>query len=112
MSEPFVTELAVSGMTCAHCARRVNDALSGVAGVASVSIALEDSRARVQWKPGQAAAPANLIGAVQAAGYEAKALSDTPKTQNAKRIGGWGFNVALGACCHRAAAGWTVDFWT
>ena len=96
-STPNITELSITGMTCRNCARHVSEALQGVLGVASVMVSLEDGRARVQWKPEQSPQPQALTAAVRAAGYEAKPLEAELKPKG--RLRGWGFNVALGACC-------------
>ncbi|HVW16982.1 MAG TPA: heavy metal translocating P-type ATPase, partial [Solirubrobacteraceae bacterium] len=62
-------ELPIAGMTCASCASRVERSLNGLGGVsASVNYATE--RATVDYDPGLAA-PADLVGAVRAAGYDA-----------------------------------------
>src|SRR4051794_29047124 len=63
-------ELPISGMTCASCASRVERRLNELDGVsASVNFATE--RARVEFDP-DAVAPAELVGAVEAAGYAAE----------------------------------------
>ena len=60
-------ELAITGMTCASCARRVERAIGNVAGVQSVAVNLATESATVQ---GSVTATA-VIGAVAAAGYGA-----------------------------------------
>ena len=60
-------ELAITGMTCASCARRVERAIGNVAGVQSVAVNLATESATVQ---GSAAAAA-VVSAVAAAGYGA-----------------------------------------
>ena len=68
MSETI--ELPITGMTCASCASRVERRLNELDGVsASVNFATE--RARVEFDP-DAVAPAELVGAVEAAGYSAQ----------------------------------------
>ncbi|HWU98699.1 MAG TPA: heavy metal translocating P-type ATPase [Oxalicibacterium sp.] len=61
--------LAVTGMTCASCAGRVEKALRKVPGVFDASINLATDQARVQTAAG--IAPSSLIAAVEAAGYGA-----------------------------------------
>jgi len=58
--------LAISGMTCAACAGRVERALAAVPGVASAQVNLATERAGVTGS----AKPATLIAAVRKAGYE------------------------------------------
>ena len=66
--------LAISGMTCATCALRVERALSAVPGVMRAEVNLATNRGSVE---GDAAAlrPADLIAAVRRAGYEAQLLT-------------------------------------
>jgi Cu+-exporting ATPase len=62
-------ELPITGMTCASCANRVERGLNKLDGVtATVNYATE--KATVDFDPGSVE-PAQLIAAVQAAGYEA-----------------------------------------
>src|SRR6266540_5691815 len=62
-------ELEISGMTCASCANRIERKLNKLDGVrASVNYATE--KATVQFDP-VAVAPAQLVDAVEAAGYQA-----------------------------------------
>ena len=41
-------ELSVSGMSCGHCKRSVEDALSELCGVSEISVDLENGRASFQ----------------------------------------------------------------
>jgi Cu+-exporting ATPase len=62
-------ELPITGMTCASCANRVERGLNKLDGVtATVNYATE--KATIDFDPGSVE-PAQLIAAVQAAGYEA-----------------------------------------
>ena len=63
----MTTELKITGMTCEGCVNAVKRTLSRVPGVTEVQVDLAAGRARVQ---GEAAA-AQLIAAVEMAGYEA-----------------------------------------
>ncbi|MBW1713464.1 MAG: heavy-metal-associated domain-containing protein [Deltaproteobacteria bacterium] len=60
--------LSVRGMTCQHCVQRVQKALSQVTGVESATVDLETGRAQVR---GQNLETADLIRAVEEAGYRA-----------------------------------------
>ena len=61
-------ELAITGMTCASCANRIERKLNKLEGVtATVNYATE--KARVTW-PGELT-PADLVGTVEQAGYGA-----------------------------------------
>lgn len=66
------TILAVSGMTCGSCARSVERALSRVPGVERASVDAGQGTAMVQ---GSASA-ADLIAAVEAAGYGASVADE------------------------------------
>jgi Cu+-exporting ATPase len=62
-------DLAITGMTCASCANRIERKLNKLEGVsASVNYATE--QASVDFDPAQANAD-DLVGAVEAAGYQA-----------------------------------------
>ena len=60
--------LPVSGMTCAACARRVEKALSGTAGVRAANVNLAAEKATVEYDPALVGS-ADLAGAVEGAGY-------------------------------------------
>ncbi|HEU5440072.1 MAG TPA: heavy metal translocating P-type ATPase [Ktedonobacterales bacterium] len=67
-------ELAISGMTCASCVRRVERGLAKVPGVASASVNLATERASVSYDSASVS-PADLIAAVERAGYGAEERS-------------------------------------
>jgi copper chaperone len=62
-------ELKVEGMDCQGCVKSVTRMLSGVAGVESVDVSLEQGRARVTYDPAKAG-PAELKRAIERAGYK------------------------------------------
>jgi Cu+-exporting ATPase len=62
--------LPVLGMTCASCQQHVEEALRSTAGVESAHVDLMANRASVVFDPA-IAAPAALIEAIRAAGYDA-----------------------------------------
>ena len=69
-------ELPITGMTCASCANRVERSLNQLEGVtASVNYATE--KATVDFDPAEVA-PAELVAAVEAVGYEATLPDDEP----------------------------------
>ena len=61
-------ELSISGMTCGGCANTVTRVLSRVPGVSGVRVDVASGRALVEGT----ARPDDLIGAVQAAGFDAQ----------------------------------------
>jgi copper chaperone CopZ len=64
--------LKIDGMTCQNCVRHVRGALQKVAGVESAEVDLDQGAASVQTGDGTVAA--ELIQAVQRAGYKAEAV--------------------------------------
>ena len=67
---PEVT-LAVTGMSCGHCAKAVTDALQSVPGVIRVDVSLEEGTATMEVDDATYAARA-AREAVAAAGYTAE----------------------------------------
>lgn len=63
--------LTIRGMTCEHCGKTVERALSRVAGVWGVSANVEAGSAEVQFDGGRVTT-ARLMEAVTAAGYGAE----------------------------------------
>jgi mercuric reductase len=86
--------LRVTGMTCDHCARTIEQALRCVAGVERAAVSFPDGLARVE--TGAGLAPDALIAAVQAAGYAAATLSPEAKREVLRRTGS-PLDWALGA---------------
>jgi P-type Cu+ transporter len=72
------TEFTISGMTCASCVRRVERSLGKVPGVAVANVNLATERATVTYTPGTASV-ADLIGAVEKAGYGAEEVVAAPQ---------------------------------
>jgi copper chaperone CopZ len=62
------TEYLVAGMHCAHCVAAVEEEVSAVPGVESVSIDLETKRVDVA---GESLDDAAIRAAIEEAGYEA-----------------------------------------
>ncbi|GIX28350.1 MAG: copper-translocating P-type ATPase [Burkholderiales bacterium] len=80
---PQAVELKVTGMTCAACAARIEKVLNRIDGVeASVNFAAE--RARIHVSPG-AATVAELIAAVERAGYGAEEITETSREEEKAR---------------------------
>ncbi|MFC4274346.1 heavy metal translocating P-type ATPase [Achromobacter aloeverae] len=73
-------DLAIEGMSCASCVRRVEKALAAVPGVSDASVNLATERARVAWQGGVADP---LLAAVAKAGYAAHVIED-PSRQAAQ----------------------------
>ncbi len=73
--------LIVGGMTCAGCARHVTEALEALPGVASASVpGWESGQADVALDGDAPASPADLVAAVEAAGYRAAVDVAEPPT--------------------------------
>ncbi len=62
--------IPVAGMSCSHCASRVQTALTKVEGVKSADAILEKGQAIVTVEKGKVD-PAKLVAAIDAAGYKA-----------------------------------------
>ncbi len=81
---PQSLDLAISGMSCAACATRIEAALNKTPGVEAV-VNFASERAKVRYRPGQADA-ASLIEVVRRAGYEARESgSDTRAEEKARK---------------------------
>ena len=63
--------LAITGMSCGHCVSHVKSALEGLEGVTEADVSLEESQAQVTLSTD--VADADLVAAVEAAGYQAEA---------------------------------------
>jgi copper chaperone CopZ len=63
-------KLKVTGMSCGHCQRTVEQALKGVTGVYTAVVDLPDGEAEVDFND-DAVTTAQLVAAVQRAGYNA-----------------------------------------
>jgi Cu2+-exporting ATPase len=59
----------VEGMRCAGCARGIERALAGVAGVTSVRVNLATTQVSVEWASGGATTLSTILGAVARAGF-------------------------------------------
>ena len=93
---PPSTEFAITGMTCANCARHVTEAIQSVPSVASASVQLESGRATVRWKG--AADAKSVAEAVAEAGYKAQPLEsgDATSAKPPSALEDWQTNVLLG----------------
>ena len=67
-------DLKIGGMTCASCVGRVETALAAVPGVVSAVVNLAIEKATVEAQRGLLR-PADLVAAVESAGYEAEILT-------------------------------------
>jgi Cu+-exporting ATPase len=77
-------DLAISGMTCAACATRIEKVLNRIEGVhANVNFATE--KARIRLDPGRRYDPATLIATVRRAGYDAHEIAADEREQDRKR---------------------------
>lgn len=96
--------LAVSGMTCDHCAQTVEKALTAVAGVIKARVSYPDKTASVETRDGTV--DSVLIAAVESKGYGAEILK-TDRSETLRRAslpsastppkskGGDGLNIAI-----------------
>lgn len=70
MAKSKVT-LHITGMTCDHCAKAVNDALKSVSGVSKAKVNLKKNQAEVEYDPSRVP-ESKLTEAVVSAGYGIK----------------------------------------
>ncbi|HQK94100.1 MAG TPA: HAD-IC family P-type ATPase, partial [Armatimonadota bacterium] len=94
-------DLAVRGMTCAHCARAVERALSGrVPGVSSASVNLATELVRVSYDPAAASVEA-MASAVREAGFELvlPAFSDDDAEARRSETRALARQLAVGMAC-------------
>jgi Cu2+-exporting ATPase len=63
-------KLEITGMSCGHCVSHVKSALEGIEGVSQADVSLEDHEAEVTLS--DQVIDADLIAAVEAAGYQAE----------------------------------------
>jgi len=64
----ITTEIAVVGMTCDHCVKRVSGELSALDGVQSVDVDLASGAVAI--RSAEELSPADIREAVEEAGYE------------------------------------------
>jgi P-type Cu+ transporter len=95
-AESAGTTLLVSGMNCSNCARHVTEAIQGVAGVRSATVALEAGRATVHWQNPAAQNIPAVLAAVQKAGYGAKAVPADAAAGGEAGHQSWQINLWLG----------------
>lgn len=77
MERPTTLRLAIQGMTCASCVRRVERAITAVPGVAEASVNLATEEAVVRLARPDIALD-ELLAAVERAGYHASPLGSEP----------------------------------
>jgi Cu+-exporting ATPase len=92
---PAATELAVTGLNCNNCARKVTGIILGFAGVASVSVSLEQERASIRWQPAVQPDLPKLLAALKNAGYASTVIEANAPAPTSK-FGGWAVNLLLG----------------
>ena len=80
-------DLAISGMTCASCASRVEKALQHVPGVIGASVNLATEKARIEYASG--VTDVLLIAAIRKAGYDAAVVDSAGTATTPDRLPGW-----------------------
>ncbi|MHB8919252.1 MAG: heavy metal translocating P-type ATPase, partial [Desulfocucumaceae bacterium] len=82
-------EIAITGMTCAACAGRVEKALSSMPGVISASVNLAAEKAYVEYDSGEISA-ADVISRISSAGYGGSEIKDndqrSPEAEREREI--------------------------
>lgn len=62
--------LTIGDMSCGHCVKAIQSALSQLPGVLSVNVSLEQKNAQISYDPAQAT-PEQMITAIAEAGFSA-----------------------------------------
>ena len=94
-------ELAVTGMTCANCARHVTEAIQRVPGVSSASVHLQANQALVRWRAGAAQDVSAVVRAVEEAGYGATVAKTAARRPGRSTVRGWQLNLWVGVWAPR-----------
>jgi len=89
------TELAVTGLTCNNCVRKVTGILQGFAGVASATVSLEKERATVRWSPDVEHDVPAMLNALKSAGYDSTVV-EPGAGETSSPLGSWTVNLLLG----------------
>ncbi|CAM5765882.1 copper-translocating P-type ATPase [Labrys miyagiensis] len=76
-------EIAIDGMTCASCVRRVEKAIAGAPGVAKASVNLATERAQVDFNSTPDLPP--VLAAIAKAGYEAHLVETEERADDPER---------------------------
>ena len=84
MATLLTREIPITGMTCAACVRRVENAVAGVPGIAHVEVSLATETARVQYVSGALEKDA-IREAVAAAGYKVDSTAETEAIEETLR---------------------------
>ena len=79
-------ELPVEGMTCASCVNRIERFLKKTPGVEAAAVNLATEVATIRYLPDQVGR-AELVGAIEAAGYDVRAGSAAVPTSSAEAVG-------------------------
>lgn len=77
-----ITTLAIVGMSCEGCARKVTTALNALEGVVHVGVDLQKDQAIVEHLPMHSDAP-SLVAAVRNAGYSVRVTDTLDETESA-----------------------------
>jgi Cu+-exporting ATPase len=93
---PSGTELTVTGMTCANCARHVTEAIQSVPGVRTATVRLEANQASVRWAAGAEQNVAAVIHAVEEAGYGSSVAETSAREPGEQKLAGWQLNLWVG----------------
>lgn len=91
------TDLHVTGMSCANCARTVAQAIKSVPGVRDAVVELESGRATVFWAPESNPDIKAVTAAIGRAGYSAKTADPLQAERGHKPHASWQINLWIGA---------------
>jgi len=89
------TELAVSGLNCNNCARKVTGIVQSHGSVASVAVDVERQRATIRWKPEVPGELATILQALDRAGYRSRVV-EREADGSGSMMGSWTLNLSVG----------------
>lgn len=89
------TQLAVSGLNCNNCARKVTGIIQGFGSVASVAVDLDRQSATVRWKAEVEDELPAMLEALDSAGYGSKVIAPGGESPTGM-MGSWTLNLAVG----------------
>lgn len=110
---PSEVVFEIGGMTCANCALHVRKAIEGTDGVAVVQVDLSAQIALVRWRNPAIRNDAQVMDAVQAAGYEASLIErHGGRLEKSTKRKDWPASVvfAFGIFLFLMVSEWTTDW--
>jgi len=98
-------------MTCSNCARHVTEAIQKVAGVRQANVILDAGCASVRWQTGRTPDVTAVLQAIQAAGFQAKIITEHTRDHGGQQQKAWRLNlwIGVGVTISLMAGEWLLD---